>query len=225
MVTSSESLTRARGRFITFEGVDGAGKSTQVRLLAERLRARNVNVVTTREPGGTPGAEAIRNLLIDGPPERWDGLSEVLLFYAARRDHLERLVRPALARGDFVLCDRFADSSRAYQGDAGGVPAALLDVLDAAVLEDLKPDLTFILDLPVSESLARLGVRGIEGRFEARGLAYHERVRAAFRAIAEREPGRCRLVDAARPVAEVAEAIWKEVVPLVPWQARREAPS
>jgi dTMP kinase len=184
-----------RGRFITFEGGEGAGKSTQVRRLAERLKAR-AEVVVTREPGGSPGAELIRDLLVNGPVERWSPITETLLMYAARRDHVERVIAPALARGASVICDRFYDSTRAYQGVAGGAPQALIAALEADVVGDLVPDLTLILDLPVAVGLARAATRGGEGRFEAKGIAFHERLRAAFQAIAKAEPKRCRLIDA-----------------------------
>ena len=196
-----------RGRFITFEGGEGVGKSTQVRRLADRLRGRG-EVVVTREPGGSPGAEAIRGLLVNGPVERWSPISETLLMYAARRDHIERVIAPALARGAWVICDRFYDSSRAYQGAAGGAPASLLRALESDVVGDLVPDLTLILDLPVSVGLARAGRRGQdEGRFEAKGAGFHERLRAAFLDIAAREPERCRVIDAAADLDAVSERI------------------
>ena len=190
-----------RGRFITFEGGEGVGKSTQVRRLADRLRGRG-EVVTTREPGGSPGAEAIRGLLVTGEVERWSPISETLLMYAARRDHIERLIEPALSRGAWVICDRFYDSSRAYQGAAGGAPASLLRALEADVVGELIPDLTLILDLPVEIGLERGDQEGArregkdEGRFEAKGAAFHERLRAAFLNLAAAEPERCRVIDA-----------------------------
>jgi len=196
-----------RGRFITFEGGEGVGKSTQVRLLADRLRDRG-EVVVTREPGGSPGAEAIRALLVSGPVERWSPISESLLVYAARRDHIERVIAPALARGAWVICDRFYDSSTAYQGVAGGAPASLLRALEAEVVGDLIPDLTLILDLPAEVGLARASERGLgEGRFEAKGAAFHERLRAAFLEIATAEPARCRVIDADADVDTVSERI------------------
>lgn len=196
-----------RGRFITFEGGEGVGKSTQVRRLADRLRGRG-EVVVTREPGGSPGAEAIRALLVSGPVERWSPISETLLMYAARRDHIERVIAPALGRGAWVICDRFHDSSRAYQGAAGGAPAGLLGVLEAEVVGDLIPDLTLILDLPVEVGLRRAARRGKgENRFEAKGEAFHERLRAAFLEIAAAEPGRCRVIDAAGGVDAVSDRI------------------
>jgi dTMP kinase len=224
IVTSADSSAVRRGRFITFEGVDGAGKSTQIRLLADKLRALGLPVVLTREPGGSPGAEAVRSLLLDAPAGHWDALSEALLLYAARRDHLTGLIRPALMRGEWVLCDRFADSSHAYQGGAGGVPEDVLNGLDAAVLEGLTPDLTLILDLPAASGLSR--VRGRDGgsRFEARGEAFQERVRAVFQSIAQREPRRCRLIDAARPPDDVARAVWREAAALIKDHSGMEAP-
>jgi dTMP kinase len=206
-----------RGRFITFEGGEGVGKSTQVRRLAERLRGLDQGgggeVVVTREPGGSPGAEAIRALLVNGPVERWSPISETLLMYAARRDHIERVIVPALERGAWVICDRFYDSSRAYQGVAGGAPAGLLKALEADVVGDLVPDLTLILDLPASVGLARAAQRGkngrgkIEGRFEAKGAEFHERLRAAFLAIAAGEPDRCRVINADADIDVVTQRI------------------
>ncbi|MFP4003815.1 MAG: dTMP kinase [Alphaproteobacteria bacterium] len=224
MATTVDPTAARRGRFVTFEGVDGAGKSTQIRLLAERLRVLDVTVVLSREPGGSPGAEAVRRLLLEAPPGRWDALSEALLVYAARRDHVLEVIRPALGRGAWVLCDRFADSSRAYQGRAGGVPETVLDMLDDTVLEGLKPDLTLILDLPVRTGLARVEAREPGGRFEAKGEAFQERVREGFRELAHREPGRCRLIDAAPPPDQVAREVWKEVAPLLEDQGGPETP-
>ncbi len=191
-------------------------------MLAERLHGLGKAVVRTREPGGSPGAEAIRELLLGGPPGRWDSLSEALLFYAARRDHVQRVIRPALDRGHWVLCDRFADSSHAYQGQAGGISEEVLDMLDAVVLEGLKPDLTLILDLPARTGLARTRSRKVSGRFEAKGEAFQDRVRAAFQSLARREPGRCRLIDASPPPDVVARAVWAEVASLVEQPSRPE---
>jgi len=203
----------SRGRFITFEGGEGAGKSTQLRRLAERLAAPGREVATTREPGGSPGAEAIRALLVEGEADRWSPVSETLLMYAARRDHIERVISPALDRGAWVLCDRFLDSTRAYQGAAGGAPAGLISVLEAAVVEEHLPDLTLVLDLPVAAGLARAAGRGSgEARFEAKGEAFHERLRAAFLDIAVREPERCRVIDADQDVEAVGAAVWAAIV-------------
>jgi dTMP kinase len=198
-----------RGRFITFEGGEGAGKSTQARRLADRLAALGREVVITREPGGSPGAESIRALLVNGEPDRWSPISETLLMYAARRDHIERVIAPALARGAWVVCDRFLDSTRAYQGAGGGAPAALITALETAVVGETRPDLTLILDLPAAAGLARAAGRGEgEARFEAKGQAFHERLRAAFLDIARQEPGRCRVLDASLPIEALAEAVW-----------------
>ncbi|MEI9890662.1 MAG: dTMP kinase [Caulobacteraceae bacterium] len=206
-----------RGRFITFEGGEGAGKSTQVRILAERLRGAGLEVVATREPGGSPGAEAIRALLVNGDPDRWSATSEVLLMYAARRDHIERTIRPALERGAWVISDRFADSSRAYQGAGGGVAPGFLAALETFVLEDARPDLTLILDLPVDVGLDRAGQRGGgEARFEAKGKAFHQRLRNGFLDIARAEPNRCALIDADQPPGAVSDAIWNAVAARLP---------
>jgi dTMP kinase len=204
----------ARGPFITFEGGEGAGKSTQLRRLAGRLAAAGREVVATREPGGSPGAEAIRALLVTGAADRWSAVTETLLVNAARRDHLERLIAPALERGAIVLCDRFADSTRAYQGAGGGAPDGLILALEQAVLETLRPDLTLILDLPVAAGLARAAGRGgAEARFEAKGAAFHARLRAAFLAIAADDPERCVVIDAGGDEETVAAAIWSAVAP------------
>ncbi len=197
-----------RGFFITFEGGEGAGKSTQVRRLAERLTAAGREVATTREPGGSGGAEAIRALLVEGAADRWSPLSETLLLYAARADHLKRLIRPALARGAVVICDRFADSTRAYQGAGGGVAADFIGALEAEVLGETRPDLTLILDLPAERGLARAAGRGgAEARFESKGLAFHQRLRDGFLLLARAEPERCVVIDADGPMDAVAAAI------------------
>ncbi len=201
-----------RGIFITFEGGEGAGKSTQLRLLADHLAAAGREVVTTREPGGSEGAETIRNLLVQGAAERWSPMSETLLLYAARADHLERKIRPALARGAIVLSDRFADSTRAYQGAAGGVAPDFIDRLEREVLGETRPDLTLILDLPAEAGLARAAGRGgAEARFESKGLAFHERLRAGFLAVAKAEPERCEVIDADRPLEAIQADISRVV--------------
>ncbi len=197
------------GRFITLEGGEGGGKSTQARLLCERIRALGLEAVLTREPGGSPGAEALRSLLVTGEVDRWSPLSETLILYAARRDHIERLILPALERGAFVVCDRFYDSTRAYQGAAGGVDPAFIAALEREVLGEVRPDLTFILDLDPDLGLARAGRRGeADTRFEEKGPRFHHRLREEFLAIADREPQRCLLISAEPPVAAVAEEIW-----------------
>ena len=200
----------ARGTFITFEGGEGAGKSTQARRLAERLKAPGAPpVVLTREPGGSPGAEAIRALLVSGAADRWSPVSETLLMYAARRDHIERTIEPALARGETVICDRFLDSTRAYQGAGGDAPSGLIAALEAAVLGETRPDLTLIFDLPIDVGLARAAARGEgEARFESKGLDFHERLRIAFLQIGLREPDRCVILDAQGDPDAVAERVW-----------------
>lgn len=201
-----------RGRFITFEGGEGAGKSTQVKRLAARLEALGRDVVLTREPGGSPGAESIRDLVLRGDADRWSPVTETLLMYAARRDHIERLIRPSLARGAWVVCDRFADSTRAYQGAAGGTDPGLIAALETYILEDVRPDLTLVFDLPVEVGLERAFARaGAEMRFESKGLAFHQRLREGFRAIAAAEPARCVLVDAAAGMDAVELAVWGAV--------------
>jgi dTMP kinase len=203
----------SRGRFITFEGGEGAGKSTQVRRLAARLGALGLEVVTTREPGGSPGAESIRNLVLNGDADRWSPVTETLLMYAARRDHIERVIRPALARGAWVVCDRFADSTRAYQGAAGGTDPDLIAALEAHVLEDVRPDLTLVFDLAPEVGLERAHARaeGAEMRFESKGMAFHQRLRDGFRAIAAAEPRRCAVIDAAADMETVEAAVWEAV--------------
>ena len=200
-----------RGRFITIEGGEGAGKSTQLRRLAADLQARGIDCLVTREPGGTEGAEAIRELIVHGPPERWRPLAELYLFLAAREDHLHRAILPALERGRWVLCDRFADSTRVYQGWAGGLGLDLVDRLQAPLLGDHRPDLTLILDLPVELGLARCAARGAMARFEAKGAAFHERVRVGFHRLAELEPERFAVIDASGDEAEVATAVARAV--------------
>lgn len=201
-----------RGRFITLEGGEGAGKSTQIRRLGERLRAMGLGVVETREPGGSPGAEEIRGLLLGGGVERWDGVTEALLMYAARRDHLARTVWPALERGQWVLCDRFEDSTRAYQGAGSGLERAVIDALGQVVRGAFAPDLTLILDLPVAVGRARAAARrGPDDRFEQRDDTFHERVRQGFLAIAAAEPERYLVIDASQPLEAVSDAIWQAV--------------
>lgn len=208
---SATAAGRARGGvFLSFEGVDGSGKSTQARLLAETLRAGGREVVLTREPGGAPGAEEIRALLVSGAPGRWSAQTELLLFTAARRDHLERTIAPALARGAVVICDRFADSTRVYQGlrgDSGGGLRAEAERLHAAFI-GLEPARTFVLDLDPATARARGAARGgAEDRFEAMGAAFQARLRDGFRALAAAHPERCRLLDAGRAAAPLAAEI------------------
>ena len=198
-----------RAPFITFEGGDGAGKTTQIRLLAERLRADGYDVLTTREPGGAPGAEILRELLVTGETGAWTPMSEALLMYAARAEHLAQTITPARARGAIVLCDRFSDSTRAYQGYAGKIALGDIEQLESIVVGDNGPTLTFILDLPVEAGLSRAGGRGdAESRFERKGRAFQEAVRAGFLEIAKANPVRCRVIDATRTPQLVAEDIY-----------------
>jgi dTMP kinase len=194
------------GRLVTFEGGEGAGKSTQIERLAAALRAAGFDPLVTREPGGTPGAEQIRQLLVEGTPDRWLPLSEALLLLAARHDHVVRRIAPALADGRWVLCDRFMDSTRVYQGVAGAVGEAVIDRLHATVLGDLRPDLTVILDVPVAMGLGRQGAARRQ-RYEQMTKAFHERVREGFLALARAEPNRCVVVDATRPADRVADEV------------------
>ena len=197
-----------RARFVTLEGGEGAGKSTQIARLAQALAEAGIETATTREPGGSPGADAIRRLLVEGEPGRWDGETEALLHFAARRDHLVRTVWPALAAGSWVLCDRFADSTMAYQGYGHGLDRAFIDTLYRLTVGEFRPDLTLILDLPVANGLARAAARGgAEDRYERMGRDFHERLRQGFIDIASRNPDRCAVVDAARDVDTVAAEI------------------
>ncbi|NDE90854.1 MAG: dTMP kinase [Alphaproteobacteria bacterium] len=199
-------MTSKRGIFITLEGGEGAGKTTQIQRLKNKLESAGKKVVTTREPGGSAGAEAIRKLLVEGDTHRWDPMTEAMLLYAARRDHVEKSVAPALARGEWVISDRFYDSSTAYQGYGQGLSLSILDELRKLSIGDLKPDVTFILDLPVEVGLKRAAV---EQRYERMGIPFHEKLRQGFLAIAKAEPARVKLVDANQPVEAVETAIWK----------------
>ena len=203
-----------RGRFITFEGGEGTGKSTHAAMLAQRLRSLGIGVVLTREPGGSPGAEIIRHVLLSGAAKPLGTAAEAILFAAARDDHVRQTIAPALARGRWVICDRFTDSTRIYQGTLGGVDPNLLRALERVTVGELKPDLTFVLDVPVEVGMARAEKRRGErtaDRFEGEGAAFHEKLRDSFRLLALSEPNRCVLIDAAgmRPV--VADQIWKVV--------------
>lgn len=195
------------GRFITLEGGEGSGKSTQARLLAETLRAQGIEVVLTREPGGTPGAEAIRSLLVTGDADRWTAWSEALLVTAARVDHVTRVIRPALARGACVICDRFVDSTRAYQGAGGGIADIALTSLHAQAV-GLWPDRTLVLLLDEAEGLARAATRGTaEARFEALGGDFHARVQRFFASLPATDPQRCRTIPASGSIDAVAARI------------------
>jgi dTMP kinase len=202
----------ARGRFITLEGGEGAGKSTQITLLAAWLRERGIDAVQTREPGGSPGAERIRELLVRGDADRWTPIAETLLHYSARADHLDRTIRPALAAGRWVVCDRFADSTTAYQGYGHGVSFDVIDSLFKTVVGDSVPDLTVILDLPVEEGLRRAAARpGHENRYEQMTVEFHSRLRDGFLTIARANPQRCIVIDAGRAVDAIQSDIRAEV--------------
>lgn len=206
----------ARGRFITFEGGEGSGKSTQAQLLAEHLRGAGLNVLITREPGGSAFAETVRNLILDPSTPPHSPMSEALLFYSARADHLEKTIRPALERGNWVICDRFSDSTRVYQGVVGGLPADTLEALERLVVHPTAPDLTILLDLDAVIGLARAEQRRVASaagpfvhadRYESRTVEYHERLREAYVRIARAEPRRCVVIDAFRSVDEIARDI------------------
>jgi dTMP kinase len=208
--------SRKRGRFVTFEGGEGVGKSTQIGRLAERLKGRGVSVVTTREPGGSPRAEALRNTVLAGSAKAYGSFAEALIFSAARLSHLELTIRPALAQGDWVLSDRFSDSTRAYQGALGQLDPGLIGALERVVVQDDHPDLTVLLDAPASVGLSRAAARRHgtaerADRFEAETEAFHERLRQAFLAIAASEPHRWVVVRADRDPDEVERDVWAAV--------------
>lgn len=199
-------MTRS-GVFITFEGIDGSGKSTQARRLCETLRTEGRDVVPTREPGGSPGAEEIRRLLVEGDPDRWSGETEILLFTAARRDHLEKTIRPALAAGRIVVSDRFADSTRVYQGAARGDLRGFVDRLHEMAI-GIEPDLTLVIDMEPVAALARgLARNSGEDRFEGLGAAFQTRLRDGFLALAAEHPQRCRVIDGNRDADAVARDV------------------
>jgi dTMP kinase len=203
-----------RGRFITFEGGEGTGKSTHTKLLAERLTTAGIDVVLTREPGGSPGAEIIRHVILSGAAKSLGAEAETMLFASARDDHLRTTIRPALERGAWVICDRFADSTRVYQGIVGEVDLRLIDELERITVGDTMPDLTFVLDVPADEGLARATQRrgaADADRFESEALEFHEKLRAGFRALAESKPERCVLIDVTAPRPDVAAQIWSIV--------------
>jgi dTMP kinase len=204
-----------RGRFITLEGGEGVGKSTQADLLAKRLDDAGLKAVTTREPGGSPRAEALRKVILSGAAAAFGPSGEALLFTAARIDHIDKKIAPALAAGQWVICDRFADSTRAYQGAAGKLGAGLIDSLERVAVGETRPDLTLVLDMPVEASLTRAAERR-EGaakpdRFEGEGRAFHETLRKAFLDIAAAEPKRCIVINADQPSEDVAKDIWAHV--------------
>jgi dTMP kinase len=203
-----------RGKFITIEGGEGTGKSTHSKLLADRLRSLGIEVALTREPGGSPGAEVIRHVLLSGAAEPLGVEAEALLFAAAREDHVRSTIEPALARGAWVISDRFSDSTRVYQGTLGRLDEKFIRGLERVTLDGLKPDLTFILDVPADVGLARAKKRrgeDVADRFESESLATHRALRESYRSLAASEPDRCVVVDATEPKPAVAERIWMTV--------------
>ncbi|AWM01270.1 dTMP kinase [Bradyrhizobium amphicarpaeae] len=211
MSESAGQRPSGRGRFITFEGGEGTGKSTQIKKLAERLMAAKLRIRVTREPGGSPGAEIMRHLVLSGMGRLLGPEAETLLFAAARDDHVRTVILPALNQGTWVLCDRFADSTRAYQGSLGQVPEALINAMQRVTIGDLKPDLTIILDLPVEIGLQRAAARrgsATPDRFEGEKLGFHQGLREAYRKIAADDPARCVLIDANSVPDTVAGRVW-----------------
>ncbi len=211
MADAAVKRPSGRGRFITFEGGEGSGKSTQIRILADRLRAANLRTIQTREPGGSPGAEIIRHLVLSGMGKLLGHDAETLLFAAARDDHVRTVILPALNQGTWVLCDRFFDSTRAYQGRLAHVPEGLLKAMQRVTIGDLKPDLTIILDVPVEIGMQRAAARrgdGAPDRFEAEDVQFHQELREAYRQIAAEDPQRCVLIDASADQDTVAARIW-----------------
>jgi dTMP kinase len=214
MATAGAKKDPTRGRFITFEGGEGSGKSTQIKTLAERLNGADLRTIVTREPGGSPGAEIIRHLLLSGMGKLLGAETETLLFAAARDDHVHAVIEPALDQGIWVLCDRFFDSTRAYQGRLGKVDPKVLNAMQRVTIGDLKPDLTIILDVPVDIGMQRAAARrgaGAADRFEAEDVKFHEGLRDAYRQIAAAEPQRCVLVDANAAPGVVAARVWTAV--------------
>jgi dTMP kinase len=211
MAGTAVKRSGGRGRFITFEGGEGSGKSTQIKTLAQRLDAAKLRNLVTREPGGSPGAEIIRHLVLSGMGKLLGADAETLLFAAARDDHVRSVIQPALNQGVWVLCDRFSDSTRAYQGRLGQVSPAVLNAMERVTIGDLKPDLTLILDVPVEIGMQRAAVRrgtGAPDRFEGENAKFHQDLREAYRQIAVAEPERCVLIDATPDPATVAASVW-----------------
>jgi dTMP kinase len=214
MATAGAKKYPTRGRFITFEGGEGSGKSTQIKTLAERLNGAKLRTIVTREPGGSPGAEIIRHLLLSGMGNLLGPEAETLLFAAARDDHVHEIIKPALDQGIWVLCDRFFDSTRVYQGRLGKVDPGVLNAMQRVTIGDLKPDLTVILDVPVDIGMQRAAARrgaGTPDRFEAEDVKFHEGLRDAYRQIAAAEPQRCVLIDANAAPGAVAAKVWTAV--------------
>jgi dTMP kinase len=211
MAETSPKRGSGRGRFISFEGGEGSGKTTQINKLAERLEAAKLRAIVTREPGGSPGAEVIRHLVLSGMGKLLGAEAETLLFAAARDDHVRTVIQPALGQGTWVLCDRFSDSTRVYQGRLGKVAPAVLNAMERVTIGDLKPDLTIILDVPVEVGLKRAAARrgqGAADRFESEDVKFHQELREAYREIALANPDRCVLIDATADPNVVAANIW-----------------
>jgi len=202
---------RASARFITLEGGEGAGKSTQIKLLSDKLTEAKITHIRTREPGGAPDAEAIRELILSGGKDRWDAVTELLLMFAARREHCRRTIWPALENGQWVVSDRFTDSTMAYQGYAQGVGRAAVEQVQAVTLHHFTPDLTIILDTPVDVGAGRVKERGNGNRLDNMDAQFHQAIRDGYLDIARREPDRCTVIDASAPPEAVADAIWQVV--------------
>ena len=214
MAQAAVNRTPGRGRFITFEGGEGSGKSTQIKTLAARLDAAKLRAIVTREPGGSPGAEIIRHLVLSGMGKLLGAEAETLLFAAARDDHVHTVIEPALNQGTWVLCDRFSDSTRVYQGRLGKVAPAVLNAMERVTIGDLKPDVTIILDVPVEVGMARAAARrgtGAPDRFEAEDVKFHQQLRDGYRQIAADEPQRCVLIDATADPSTVAANVWAAI--------------
>jgi dTMP kinase len=214
MADATGSRASGRGKFISFEGGEGSGKSTQIKKLAERLDTAKLRAIITREPGGSPGAEIIRHLVLSGMGKLLGPEAETLLFAAARDDHVRTVIQPALSQGLWVLCDRFSDSTRVYQGRLGRVSPDVLNAMQRVTIGDLKPDLTIILDIPVEVGLQRASIRrgsGAPDRFEAENIKFHQELRDAYRQIAAEDPQRCALIDANADADTVAARVWTAV--------------
>jgi dTMP kinase len=214
MAEAAVKRAPGRGRFITFEGGEGSGKSTQIKTLAARLDAAKLRAIVTREPGGSPGAEIIRHLVLSGMGKLLGAEAETLLFAAARDDHVHTVIEPALNQGIWVLCDRFSDSTRVYQGRLGKVAPAVLNAMERVTIGDLKPDVTIILDVPVEIGMARAAARrgtGAPDRFEAEDVKFHQQLRDGYRQIAADEPQRCVLIDATADPGTVAANVWAAI--------------
>jgi dTMP kinase len=225
MAQIAAKRTPTRGQFITFEGGEGSGKSTQIKMLADRLATEKLRTVVTREPGGSTGAEIMRHLVLSGMGKLLGPEAEALLFTAARDDHVHTVIKPALEQGVWVLCDRFSDSTRAYQGRLGQVDPRILNALERVTIGDLKPDLTFILDVPVEIGMQRAAARrgaGAPDRFEAEEISFHQKLRDAYRRIAEDEPLRCVLIDANADADAVAAKVWAKLRERLPADALNE---